>query len=277
MLETTPLEDDMNETLIQADTTQNPNELIKELIGKIEVHSFVEVVPSINDIFIQIVEGGRIMKQIFLVLKREYLTRVKKKSFLLATILTPLIFPLLIGAVIYFGSRDTGGTESIYVLDQSGLFKDKFTDDSYSYTYLDGELENAKQQFQDEGAYGLLYIPEINFDDDSKTYYDNLEFYSKSNTGINIERSFESQIRRVLEQIKLDRSGLDPELINSLKANVDLNTFNLSDSGEAKESNSDINLAVGYIFGFLIYMFIFIYGGQIMQSVLDEKTSRIVE
>ena len=110
-----------------------------------------------------------------------------------------------------------------------------------------------------------------------KTYYDNLEFYSKSNTGINIERSFESQIRRVLEQIKLDRSGLDPELINSLKANVDLNTFNLSDSGEAKESNSDINLAVGYIFGFLIYMFIFIYGGQIMQSVLDEKTSRIVE
>ena len=58
MLETTPLEDDMNETLIQADTTQNPNELIKELIGKIEVHSFVEVVPSINDIFIQIVEGG---------------------------------------------------------------------------------------------------------------------------------------------------------------------------------------------------------------------------
>ena len=58
VLETTPLEDDMNETLIQADTTQNPNELIKELIGKIEVHSFVEVVPSINDIFIQIVEGG---------------------------------------------------------------------------------------------------------------------------------------------------------------------------------------------------------------------------
>ena len=217
------------------------------------------------------------MKQIFLVLRREYLTRVKKKSFLLATILTPLIFPALIGLVIFLGNRDSGGPESVYVLDQSGFYNEKFSDDSYTYTYLSGDLENAKQQFQDEGAYGLLYIPEISFDDASKTFYDEFEFYSKSNTGVNIENSFERQLRNVLEQVKLDRSGLDPDMINSLQANVNLNTYNLSDTGEAQESNSGLNLAVGYIFGFLIYMFIFIYGGQIMQSVLDEKTSRIVE
>ena len=217
------------------------------------------------------------MKQVFLVLKREYLTRVKKKSFLIATILTPLIFPALIAVVVFLGSRDSGGPENVYVLDKSGFYNEKFTDDSYTYTYLEGDLEGAKQKFQDEGAYGLLYIPEISFEDSSKTYYDEFDFYSKSNTGVNIENSFERQLRSVLEQVKLDRSGLDPDMINSLKANVNLNTFNLSDTGEVKESNSNLNLIVGYIFGFMIYMFIFIYGGQIMQSVLDEKTSRIVE
>lgn len=205
------------------------------------------------------------------------MTRVKKKSFLLATILTPLIFPALIALVVFFGSRESSEVESVYVLDKSGFYNEKFTDDSYSYTYLSGDLEAAKEQFQDEGAYGLLYIPEINFDDASITYYDEFEFYSKSNTGVNIENSFERQLRVVLEQVKLDRSGLDPGVINSLKASVNLNTYNLSDTGEVKESNSNLNLIVGYVFGFLIYMFIFIYGGQIMQSVLDEKTSRIVE
>lgn len=123
----------------------------------------------------------------------------------------------------------------------------------------------------------MLYIPSIDLTDASKTRYDEFEFYSKTNLGINVEQSFERQLRKVLEDIKLDQSGLDPDVLNSLKASVDLDTFNLSETGEAKESNSGLSLAVGYIFGFLIYMFIFVYGSQIMQSVLDEKTSRIVE
>lgn len=217
------------------------------------------------------------MKQIFLVLKREYLTRVKKKSFLLATILTPLIFPALIFGIIYLSSTDSGDIKQVFVLDESGLFDDKFTDNNYDYKYLNGTLDDAKQTFQDEGAYGLLYIPEIDFSDASKTRYGDFAFYSATNLGIQVEERFEGQIRKVLEDVKLERSGLDASLIESLKARVDLDTFNLSDTGEAKESNSGLSFGVGYVFGFLIYMFIFIYGSQIMQSVLDEKTSRIVE
>jgi len=217
------------------------------------------------------------MKQIFLVLKREYMVRVKKRSFLLATILTPLIFPALIATIYYFANRDNSEVQDVFVLDESGLFEGKLTSDSYNYTFLEGDKDEAKQRFQDEGAYGFLYVPGIDLTDAEKTSYDEFEFYSQTNLGITVEQAFERQLRKVLEDIKLDQSGLDPDVLNSLKANVDLDTFNLSESGEAQESNSGLSLAVGYIFGFLIYMFIFIYGSQIMQSVLDEKTSRIVE
>lgn len=217
------------------------------------------------------------MKQIFLVLKREYTTRVKKRSFLLATILTPLIFPALIALVFYFGNRDSGGEKNVMVNDHSGLFQDKLSSTNYSYEFFKLSKEEAREKYLEEEAYLLIYIPEIDLDDSSKTTYSGFEFISNTNLGINVENSFRGQIVKVLEDEKLERSGLDPGLLKSLSARVELDTFNLSESGEAKESNSGLSLAIGYIFGFLIYMFIFVYGSQIMQSVLDEKTSRIVE
>jgi ABC-2 type transport system permease protein len=218
------------------------------------------------------------MKQIFLIIKREYLIRVKKKSFLLATILTPLLFPAIIFGVAYFATRDSGDSDkAVFVLDESGYFQDAFSDSKYEYTYLSGDLETAKEKFQEDDAYGLIHIPIIDLEDASKTFYENFSFYSKTNPGLQIMDDIEDEIRTKLEAIKLDKSGLDPELIKSLRVRIDLDSFNLSDTGEAKESNSKISSAIGYVFGFLIYMFIFVYGSQIMQSVLDEKSSRIVE
>ncbi len=217
------------------------------------------------------------MKQTFLVLKREYLTRVKKKSFLIATLLIPLLFPALIFGIIYLGSRESGDIKELHVLDESGYFTDKFTDDSYSYKFVEGTKDEAIARVQEEGVYGLLHIPELDLADTSTTRYDNIGFYSETNPGPQVQGRFEGAIRKVLEDVKLEKSGLNAQVIESLKARVSLNTFNFSDSGEAKESDSGLSFAVGYVFGFLIYMFIFIYGSQIMQSVLDEKTSRIVE
>ena len=217
------------------------------------------------------------MKQIFLVLKREYSTRVKKKSFLLATILIPLIFPAVIFGIVYLGTSDGDSSKEVYVLDESGYFQDSFSNAGYTYTYLTSNLEDAKAKLQEDDVYGLIHIPEIDLDDASKTRYSDFSFYSETNPGNQAMNGFEGEIKRKLEAVKLDRSGLDPAVINSLKVSVSLNSFNLSESGEAKESNTNLSSAVGYVFGFLIYMFIFIYGSQIMQSVLDEKTSRIVE
>lgn len=218
------------------------------------------------------------MKQILLVFKREYLTRVKKKSFLLATILTPLIMPLIILTIVYFATKEKESrSDEILVLDKSGYFDEKFDVTSFDFKFIAGDLESAKTEFLEKGSFGLLYIPEVDLSDPSVKTFSGFELHSKTNPSITAIERLERVIRNKLEDIKLERSGLDPVIIDNLQVSVDLRSFNTSDSGESTESNSKLSFAIGYGTGFLIYMFIFIYGSQIMQSVLDEKTSRIVE
>jgi len=218
------------------------------------------------------------MKQIFLVLKREYLTRVKKKTFLIATILTPLIFPALIFTIVFFATREKESrSEEVLVLDESGLFTDAFDITTYDFQFIEGSLDSAKQEMTDKGAFGLLYIPEVDLSDPTQISFSGFEFYTKTNASVSSINRIEGTIRTRLEDLKLQRSGLDKEIIDNLRVRVSLDSFNLSDSGEAKKSSSQLSFGIGYGTGFLIYMFIFIYGSQIMQSVLDEKTSRIVE
>ena len=218
------------------------------------------------------------MNKIFLVLKREYLTRVKKKSFLLATFLTPLVIPTIIFAIAYFATRDKdSGHDEIRVLDQSGYFENVFDVSGYDFTFVTGSLDDQKAKFDDEGAFGLLYIPELDLSDISVSRFEGFEFYSTTNPSFRTLESIERAMERRIEDLKLQRSGLDADVVANLQARVGLDTFNITETGEAKESNSGLSYAIGYGMGFLIYMFIFVYGGQIMQSVLDEKTSRIVE
>ncbi len=218
------------------------------------------------------------MRQIFLVLKREYLTRVKKKSFLLATILTPLVMPAIIIAIVYFaGQEKESRSDKVLVLDESGYFSDAFDVTSFEFEYITGDLESAKKQLLDAGAFGLMYLPKVDLSDASVINYNGFELYSKTNPSVQAMQRLEANIRNTLEDIKLQNSGLDPAVISNLRVRVDLDSFNISESGESQESNAQLSFAVGYGTGFLIYMFIFIYGAQIMQSVLDEKTSRIVE
>ncbi|KYG77786.1 MULTISPECIES: ABC transporter permease [Roseivirga] len=218
------------------------------------------------------------MNKIFLVLKREYLTRVKKKSFLLATLLTPLVIPTIIFAIAYFATRDKdSGHDEIRVLDQSGYFENVFDVSGYDFTFVTGSLDDQKAKFDDEGAFGLLYIPELDLSDISVSRFEGFEFYSTTNPSFRTLESIERAMERRIEDLKLQRSGLDADVVANLQARVGLDTFNITETGEAKESNSGLSYAIGYGMGFLIYMFIFVYGGQIMQSVLDEKTSRIVE
>jgi ABC-2 type transport system permease protein len=204
---------------------------------------------------------------------------VKKKSFLLATILTPLLFIGLIAGVTYFGIKSSGNEgQEVYVLDESGYFSDAFENGKYEYTTVTGSREEAKEKARQDDVFALLILPEVDLKDSSKTFYDGFAVHAENTPSIQVMGNFRSEIRQKLESIKLDRSGLDPNVIASLKVSIDLDSFDLNSAeGEEVESNSGLSFGLGYAFGFLIYMFIFIYGSQIMQSVLAEKTSRIVE
>ena len=213
------------------------------------------------------------MNNIGLIISREYLSRVKKKSFIIMTFLAPLIFVGIFGLIFWLSSR--GGEEkTIEVLDESEMFSETFvSDDNQTFVYVDAPLDSAKKHVETGLIDGLIYIPELT----DLSQPEGVAFYAPGNPSISLVRSIESKIEGEIENVKLLRSGLTQEVLNSLKADIDIQSINLTSSGEEKESSSTSATAVGYVAAFMIYMFIFIYGAQCMRGVIEEKTSRIVE
>jgi ABC-2 type transport system permease protein len=213
------------------------------------------------------------MNNIGLIISREYLTRVKKKSFIIMTFLAPLLLVGIFGLVAFLGSRG-GETNEIEVLDESGLFAELFvSDDDEIFIYIDTPLDSAKKHVESGVIDGLIYIPELEDLDNPK----DIAFYAPGNPSLNLVRSIERKIENEIESIKLLRSGLTQEILDGLESNISIHSINLSSSGEEKDSSSGTATGVGYAAAFMIYMFIFIYGAQCMRGVIEEKTSRIVE
>lgn len=214
------------------------------------------------------------MNKIPIIISREYFSRVKKRSFLIASILGPIFLAAIIVLPTYLALQG-GDEKNILVLDESGMFEDVFENDpadEIQYEMLSTGLEEAKERLLAEEKDGLVYIPKIDIDDPN-----GYSFYSGSNPSIAVVESIERRIDRKVEDLRLAKSGLDKEVIESFKVSTDISTYNLSKSGDEKKSSSGAATAVGYIASFMIYMFIFIYGAMCMRGVIEEKNTRIVE
>ena len=213
------------------------------------------------------------MNKMFLVLQREFLSRVKKKSFVLATILVPLAFPVMIGGMVYLAIQNKKNKEQeiVRVLDESALFT--FEDDrNYSFEIVDGSLDSAKVKFQSSTDFALLYIPEIGIDKP-----EGLTFYTKSSPGINVVDGFQGRIWSQIRERKLIRSGLFQAQLDSLETDVYIDSINLNEKGKETRSSGGSTFALAYVMGFLIYIFLFVYGAQVMQGVIEEKNSKVIE
>lgn len=213
------------------------------------------------------------MNRILLVIKREYLSRVKKKSFLLSTILTPLIIPLVLGGLIYFAVESKEGEERqvVEILDETGKLEIP-NSSRYDFVYVQGPLETAKTAFLESDHKGLLHIPTTDLNNPT-----GIVLYTETNLSLNASSDIERSVEKAIEKIKLEESGLDKEVIDNLRSNISLRALNISASGEETESSAGLTFGIGYFTGFMIYLLIFIYGAQIMHGVLEEKTSRVVE
>jgi ABC-2 type transport system permease protein len=213
------------------------------------------------------------MEKIILVIQREFLSRVKKRTFLLTTILVPLIFPAVIGGMIYLRvqSEENKEQETIRILDESDLLVFENSKE-YAFVQVDGPLDSAKAQFTKSNDFALIYVPEFDIDNP-----EGFTFYSKSTPGITLVRNFERGVESQIRDIKLTRSGLTEEQLDELKTNVDFASFNLTETGDQKKSDANSTFWLGYVMGFLIYFFLFAYGSQVMQGVIEEKSSKIVE
>ena len=215
------------------------------------------------------------MNHLSLIIKREYLNKVRNKSFIIMTFLSPLIMVGIFTLVAYLSQLNNDKVKFISVLDESGLFTDQFTDTpSLQFKLLSNtSLEEAKSASEENSDYGLLYIPKTaTIDDLSKA----ITFYSEDSPSLIVMDDIEDAIEERTNTLKLREAGIDAQTIKDLRIRIgaNLETFQ---GEETSKLGSGLKLAFGGAAGYLLFMFIIIYGNMIMRSVIEEKTSRIIE
>lgn len=212
------------------------------------------------------------MSKISLIIQREYLSRVKKKSFIIMTILGPVLLAGAFALIIYLMLASGSDVRVIKVLDEARLFEHRLPKSDLIVLEEDTiTLDLAKKTFEAKKYYGILYLPDGILTNPNKAL-----FYSEKQASIDVVSFLERSIQKEIETSKLIANNIDEKLLESIKTKVNLNTRKLTDSGEEK-SNVGLTSGIGMAGGILIYLFIFIYGIQVMRGVIEEKTSRIVE
>jgi ABC-2 type transport system permease protein len=191
------------------------------------------------------------------------------------TFLSPVIMIALIAVVAYLSQLNNDKQRTISILDETGYLSDIFQDtDNTSYTKLNGlNLEDAVALVKEKEDYGLLYIANA---DSLDAISNNVKFYSEESPSLTVISSLERKIEKRLEEMKLEKDGVSLEQIEASKTSIDIAQESFEGEKSSKIDNV-VKLAFGGIAGYLLFMFIIIYGNMIMRSVIEEKTSRIIE
>ena len=216
------------------------------------------------------------MSKISLIIKREYTTRVMKKSFILLTFLTPVLFAGMIALIVWLGGIKDDKVKSIAVLDRTHLYTNVLkSNDAYSFVFVDAPLEKLKKENAESNQYaGLLYI-----DADLKDNPRAVTFYSEKQVNMELKTYITGLLNKYVEEQKLAAYNIPhlKEMVEKSHTDIDLKTIKWGEDGKEKVGSAEVALIIGMITAFIIYMFIVIYGAQVMTGVVQEKTNRIVE
>lgn len=225
------------------------------------------------------------MNKTALIIKREFLTRVRKKSFIIMSLVGPLLFAGFIIAYVWLIQAEDTDKKRIAVADHSGKFEGVIPETPFiKFNYVDNVgIDDIRETLSDTEYYALLFIPADVYQTgkimlysekqptiDVKSYISNAveNELSKNNMKKTIENEFQ---QKDVESESIER------IIASRTAEVDIDIIKWTDEGEETHSSPELFMVVGYIAGFLIYMFVLMYGAQVMRGVIEEKTSRVVE
>mgnify|MGYP006073528031 CR=1 FL=1 len=216
------------------------------------------------------------MDKLKLIIKREFIAKVRNKTFIIMTFLSPILMVGMISLVAFLTKTSLEQSRTVAYVDASKLFFDEdFNDDkTISFVNLfDIDLETAKAITKESDHYGLLYIPKnTGIDSISK----NIHFYSEDSPNLIMIAGIEQTITTKLQTLKRKRLGIDIEKLNSSKVSVEVNLSNFSGERTSKLING-LKIGFGIAAGYLLMMLIIIYGNMVMRSVIEEKTSRIIE
>ena len=215
------------------------------------------------------------MNHLPLIIKREYLTKVRNRSFIIMTFLSPLIMIALVTVVTYLTQLNNDKKRTISVLDDTGYLDGVFENtENTSYIILnDLDFDSAITIVKEREDYGLLHIATSN---DLDAVSNHIKFYSEASPSLSIISSLERKIEKRLKELKLQNDGVSLAQIEASETNVSIVQESYDGEKSSKEGNL-VKLAFGGIAGYLLFMFIIIYGNMIMRSIIEEKTSRIIE
>ncbi len=215
------------------------------------------------------------MSNLKLIIRREFIARVRNKTFVVMTFLSPLIFVGMIGLITWLTSLSKDEVHEIALLDETGVFEPYFKNSKgMSYIqYSDLSLNDAKDSVIAKDLYGLLYIPK---NKSNKELEKAIQFYAEEAPNIDVLQRIEKIISEELTHQNFEKEGVDVAVIESSKAKVDIQIENFLGEKTSKISNY-VKMFFGGLAGYLLLMFVVIYGNMVMRSVIEEKTSRIIE
>lgn len=209
------------------------------------------------------------MNRIWLIIKREYITRVRKLSFIITTLLAPIGIAFMFGAQFFFMSY-TGDISNIAILDNSKLSWGKLENSkSINYFYVSENEDSLKKNYKTNGFEGVLIIPPININEPS-----GINYHSDNLLSITAKNSIENKLSAAIKDIKYKNANLSEAQLKSFKTNININQTGIdSDKG----GDTIVATISSYLTGFIIYFILIMYGTMVMRGVAEEKNNRIVE
>ena len=216
------------------------------------------------------------MNKLKLIIRREFLAKVKNKSFIMMTFLSPLLMVGIGFLVFFLSKKNDEKIKKIVYVDESKLFTENDFKGSKTIHYQDYTalgIDETKKKVEAGNYYGVLYIPKV---DSLETLAKSIEFYSKDSPSLSVIGGLENKIESKLRNLKLDNFGIDLAKIKASKISADIKMYNFSGEESSKLING-LKIGVGAIAGYMLMMFVMIYGTSVMRSVIEEKTSRIIE
>lgn len=216
------------------------------------------------------------LKTTNIIIRREYLNRVKKKSFLILTFVVPILFAAMciLPSVIMMATKEE--SKKVAVVDNSGIVL-SYLEDSETATFSDVTnmgVDNVKSRLEELGFDAVLNVSPI---DSNRTL--TADVYSKKPLGMDLSENIDNKINKAVEDYRIESYGIADlaNIMKDVKSDVKLRSYTLDDSGKETISESSVFMAVSMVLGIVIYMFIVLFGGMVMSSVIEEKSSRVVE
>ena len=211
------------------------------------------------------------------IIGREYTTRVKKKSFIILTFVVPLLFAALciVPSIIMLASKDEAKT--VAVVDESGIVM-PYLEDNGLASFVDCSsmpLDSAKASYSALGMDILLHVSPL----DSVARTVSVWSYSEKPMGVDLESSVESKVNEAVEDYRIASYGIEnlDAIMDEVKSDISIRTYRMDESGKESISSSEVYMLVSMVLGIIIYMFIAMFCGTVMSSVIEEKASRVVE